>query len=50
MERVDVELRIPSITKAQKLLGFNPMVDLEMGLLRTIEWYKSILGAQKQSV
>jgi nucleoside-diphosphate-sugar epimerase len=40
VDRADVELRIPSIIKAQKLLGFNPRIDLEEGLLRTIEWYK----------
>lgn len=38
---VDVELRIPSIDKAQKLLGFNPKVNLTEGIRRTIEWYKT---------
>jgi nucleoside-diphosphate-sugar epimerase len=37
---VDVELRIPSIKKAQSLLGYWPKVDLEDGLLRTIDWYR----------
>lgn len=41
VDRADVELRIPSIAKAQKMLGFHPRVDLETGLLRTIEWYRS---------
>jgi nucleoside-diphosphate-sugar epimerase len=36
----DVELRIPNINKARKLLGYEPRVDLEEGLLRTIEWYR----------
>ncbi len=36
----DVELRIPDISKARSLLGFEPKVDLEEGLLRTIEWYR----------
>jgi len=36
----DVELRIPSIDKARRLLGYEPQVDLEEGLLRTIEWYR----------
>ncbi|MEK6606380.1 MAG: NAD-dependent epimerase/dehydratase family protein [Myxococcota bacterium] len=40
----DVELRIPSIEKARKLLGFAPRVDLEEGLLRTILWYRRKLG------
>ena len=38
--KVDVELRIPDIEKARELLGFEPRVDLEEGLLRTIEWYR----------
>ena len=36
----DVELRIPDVKKASELLGFAPQVDLEDGLLRTIEWYR----------
>jgi dTDP-glucose 4,6-dehydratase len=38
---VDIELRIPSIKKAQDLLGYWPKIDLEEGLLKTIEWYRS---------
>ncbi len=41
---VDVELRIPSIEKAKELLGFEPKVDLNEGLKRTIEWYRSKIG------
>ncbi len=37
----DVELRIPNIDKARNLLGFEPKVDLEEGLMRTIEWYRN---------
>lgn len=37
---VDVELRIPSIEKAQDLLGFYPKIDLNEGILRTYKWYK----------
>lgn len=37
---VDVELRIPSIEKAQDLLGFYPKIDLNDGILRTYKWYK----------
>ena len=36
----DVELRIPNIKKARSLLGYEPRVDLEEGLLRTISWYR----------
>jgi dTDP-glucose 4,6-dehydratase len=40
---VDVELRIPSIDKARKLLGFEPAIDLEEGIRRTAEWYRERL-------
>lgn len=40
----DVELRIPDVKKAERLLGFRAQVDLEDGLLRTIEWYRRRTG------
>lgn len=40
---VDVELRIPSIEKAQQLLGFSPRVGLDEGIKRTFKWYKKNL-------
>ncbi len=40
IEYKDVELRIPNINKAKELLGFNPKVDLEEGIKKTVEWYK----------
>lgn len=36
----DVELRIPSISKAQEILGYSPRVSLDDGLTRTIAWYR----------
>jgi UDP-glucose 4-epimerase len=36
----DVEMRIPNIEKARKVLGWEPQVDLDDGLLRTIAWYR----------
>ncbi|MBI5145283.1 MAG: NAD-dependent epimerase/dehydratase family protein [Candidatus Omnitrophica bacterium] len=39
---VDVELRIPNIEKARKMLGFEPKIDLEEGLIKTIAWYRRI--------
>jgi dTDP-glucose 4,6-dehydratase len=36
---VDVELRIPDIEKAKELLGYFPKIDLDAGLIKTIEWY-----------
>ena len=40
---VDVELRIPSIEKAEKILGFKPRVSLDEGIVKSFEWYKSYL-------
>jgi len=34
----DIELRIPSVTKAQDILGFKAMIDLEEGIQKTAEW------------
>ena len=39
-QSTEVELRIPNIDKAREILGYEPSVDLEPGLLRTIEWYR----------
>ena len=36
----DVELRIPNVTKARELLGFEAEVELDEGLERTIAWYR----------
>jgi dTDP-glucose 4,6-dehydratase len=41
---VDVELRIPSIEKARDILGFEPEIDLEEGVRRTAEWYRTMSG------
>jgi dTDP-glucose 4,6-dehydratase len=40
---VDVELRIPSIEKAEKLLNYKPKTDLNTGIKKTFAWYKKIL-------
>ena len=36
----DVELKVPTIDKARQILGFEPRVDLDEGLTRTIAWYR----------
>jgi UDP-glucose 4-epimerase len=36
----DVEMRIPNVDKARKLLGWESRVDLDEGLVRTIAWYR----------
>ncbi len=43
-DQTDVELRIPNIEKARNVLGFEPRVDLEEGLSRTIAWYRDNLS------
>ena len=43
MDRTDVELRIPNIDKAKALLGYQPKVNLEEALGRTIAWYRTQL-------
>lgn len=37
----DIELRIPSIKEARELLEYEPVVDIEKGLKKTIEYYRS---------
>jgi len=39
----DVELRIPRVDKAEKVLGFKAKVDLEEGIVRTAEWIHKYL-------
>jgi UDP-glucose 4-epimerase len=41
----DVELRVPNVDKARKLLGFEASVELDEGLAKTIAWYRERLGA-----
>ncbi|MGG1921310.1 MULTISPECIES: NAD(P)-dependent oxidoreductase [Chryseobacterium] len=38
----DIEMRIPSVAKSKEILGFEAKVDLEEGILRTAEYFKSI--------
>jgi UDP-glucose 4-epimerase len=37
---VDVELRIPNVGKARAELGWEPVVELDDGLQKTIAWYR----------
>jgi len=37
----DVELRIPNVEKAREVLGWEPLVELDEGLERTIAWYRA---------
>jgi UDP-glucose 4-epimerase len=40
----DVELRVPSVEKARKLLGFEAKVNLEEGVRKTAEFYKRLMS------
>ena len=37
----DVELRIPNVQKARTVLGWEPVVELDEGLEKTIAWYRA---------
>lgn len=39
----DIELRIPSVEKTQKVLGFKAKVDLDEGIAKTAEYFRSQL-------
>ncbi len=36
----EVEIRVPSIEKAKRILGFEPKIGFEEGIGKTIEWYR----------
>ncbi len=38
----DIELRIPSVKKAEEILGFKAKVDLDEGILRTADYFRKI--------
>lgn len=42
-QSVDVELRVPRVGKAKRILGFEAEVDLEEGIRRTAEFYRKRL-------
>ena len=37
----EVNIRVPSIEKARRILGFSPKVSLEQGIRKTIDWYQN---------
>ena len=39
----DIEMRIPSVEKAKEILGFTAMVDLELGIKLTAEYFEQQL-------
>src|SRR5574340_1442316 len=41
----DPNIRQPDISRARELLGWHPSVSLEVGLQRTIDYFRTLLGA-----
>ena len=42
----DVRARVPNITRAQQLLGFEPRVGLDEGIERTLAWFREQEGSR----
>ena len=40
----DPKVRQPDITRARTLLGWEPRVDVDEGLSRTLEWFRGRLA------
>jgi nucleoside-diphosphate-sugar epimerase len=40
----DVELRVPDVKKAEQRLGFRARIELDVGLQRTLDWYRRKMG------
>jgi len=36
----DVEVRTPDITAARRDLGYEPVIEMDEGIVRTVEWYR----------
>jgi dTDP-glucose 4,6-dehydratase len=43
----DPKVRQPDITRARTRLGWEPTVPLEEGLMRTIEYFRSVLALKE---
>lgn len=44
----DIAIRVPSVKKAEELLGFKAAVDLDEGIIRTAEWVKIALYSNNE--
>ncbi len=42
----DPMIRRPDISKARRVLGWEPVVELEEGLRKTVDWFRTRLGRQ----
>lgn len=45
----DIELRVPSVEKAKKELGFEAKIDMEEGILQTANYYRNLLKSEKKN-
>jgi nucleoside-diphosphate-sugar epimerase len=41
LDYTDVEVRTPDITAARRDLGYEPVVEMEEGIVRTVEWFRA---------
>ena len=46
----DVKHSLADISKARKLLGYDPLVNVEVGLVRTFDWYKSAVSRRSHGL
>lgn len=44
----DVRRRVPDVSRCERILGVRATVELEEGLLRTIEWQRSLIKGKTQ--
>jgi dTDP-glucose 4,6-dehydratase len=43
----DPKVRQPDISRARSLLGWEPKVDVRVGVARTVEYFRSLLGSDR---
>jgi UDP-glucose 4-epimerase len=45
----DVRHRVPDVSKAKRLLGFEARVSLDEGLARSLAWHQAMLDGEGQA-
>lgn len=45
----DIDIRVPNILKARELLGYEPKVEIEEGIIRAKEWYEKFLNRETKT-
>jgi UDP-glucose 4-epimerase len=46
----DIDIRVPDISKAERLLGYQPTVTIDVGFRNTIDWYKNNLNKINETI